>query len=65
MFDKQIITLLSDFGLKDPYVSEMKAVLLSICPEVTIIDISHEIKKFEAREREEEKEAKSKRGTGS
>jgi len=44
-----IITLLSDFGLRDPYVAEMKAVILSICPETTIIDISHEISKFDIR----------------
>ena len=42
-----IITLLSDFGLKDPYVAEMKAVILSICPNVTIIDITHEVNKFD------------------
>jgi hypothetical protein len=46
---KPIITLLSDFGLKDPYVAEMKAVILSICPEVDIVDISHEIDKFNIR----------------
>jgi hypothetical protein len=44
-----IITLLSDFGLKDPYVAEMKAVILSICPEVHVVDISHEIEKFNIR----------------
>ena len=44
-----IITLLSDFGLKDPYVAEMKAVILSICPEARIVDISHEIEKFNVR----------------
>jgi S-adenosylmethionine hydrolase len=44
-----IITMLSDFGLRDPYVAEMKAVVHSICPEVTIIDLSHEIKKFDVR----------------
>lgn len=44
-----IITLLSDFGLKDPYVAEMKAVILSICPEAHIIDISHNIEKFNIR----------------
>ncbi len=41
-----IISLLSDFGLKDPYVAEMKAVILFICPEARIVDISHEIEKF-------------------
>jgi len=44
-----IVTLLSDFGLRDPYVAEMKAVILSICPGVTIVDISHEIRKFDVR----------------
>lgn len=46
---KTIITLMSDFGLRDPYVAEMKAVLLGICPEATIVDISHEIEKFNIR----------------
>ena len=41
-----IISLLSDFGLKDPYVSEMKAIILSICPNVTLIDITHEVSKY-------------------
>jgi len=44
-----IISLLSDFGLKDPYVAEMKAVSLSICPDARIVDISHEIEKFNIR----------------
>jgi hypothetical protein len=44
-----IVTLLSDFGLKDPYVAEMKAVILSICPEARIVDISHKIEKFNIR----------------
>ncbi len=38
-----VITLLSDFGLKDPYVGQMKGVILSICPDATIVDISHDI----------------------
>jgi len=44
-----LITLLSDFGLKDPYVAEMKAVILTICPEARIVDISHSIEKFNIR----------------
>ncbi len=44
-----VITLLSDFGLKDPYVAEMKAVILSICPETSLVDISHGIEKFDVR----------------
>ncbi len=45
----KIVTLTSDFGLKDPYVAEMKAVILSICPNTVIIDITHEIAKFNIR----------------
>ncbi len=44
-----VITLLSDFGLKDPYVAEMKGVILSIHPQARIVDISHEIEKFNIR----------------
>jgi S-adenosylmethionine hydrolase len=38
-----IITLTTDFGLKDPYVGMMKGVILSINPEARIIDISHQV----------------------
>jgi len=44
-----LITLLSDFGLKDPYVSEMKAAILTICPEARIVDLGHLIEKFDVR----------------
>jgi S-adenosyl-L-methionine hydrolase (adenosine-forming) len=37
------ITLLTDFGLKDPYVGIMKGVILSINPDAHIIDISHDV----------------------
>jgi len=39
----RIITLLSDFGLQDGYVASMKGVILSICPDVQLVDISHMI----------------------
>ena len=39
-----IITLTTDFGLRDPYVGVMKGVILSINPEARIIDISHQLK---------------------
>jgi len=45
----QIITLTTDFGLHDSYVAEMKAVILSICANATIVDITHEIEKFNIR----------------
>jgi len=44
-----IITLLSDFGLRDAYVAEMKAVILSVNPNARIVDISHEVEKFDIR----------------
>ena len=36
-----IITLLSDFGLCDSYVAEMKAVLLKGCPAARLVDVTH------------------------
>jgi len=44
-----MITLTSDFGLKDPYVAEMKGVILTINPKATIVDITHEVEKFNIR----------------
>ncbi|GAB6101575.1 S-adenosyl-l-methionine hydroxide adenosyltransferase family protein [Thermococcus atlanticus] len=38
-----IITLTTDFGLRGPYVGEMKGAILSINPEAKLIDISHSI----------------------
>ena len=38
-----IITLVTDFGNTDPYVGIMKGVILSICPDAKIVDISHNI----------------------
>ncbi|HBQ59279.1 MAG TPA: hypothetical protein DD671_06555 [Balneolaceae bacterium] len=39
----QIITLTTDFGTQDYYVSAMKAVMLGIAPDVRFVDVSHEI----------------------
>lgn len=44
-----MITLTSDFGLKDPYVAEMKGVILTINPNATLVDITHQIEKFNVR----------------
>ncbi len=38
-----IITLLTDYGTSDSYVAEVKGVLLSQAPGVTLVDITHEI----------------------
>ncbi len=45
-----MITLTSDFSLKDPYVAQMKATILNINPEAKIIDITHDIEKFNTRQ---------------
>ena len=38
-----VITLLTDFGLSDAFVGTMKGVILGICPEARIVDLSHGI----------------------
>lgn len=38
-----IAVLLTDFGLKDGYVGTMKGVMLQVCPQLQIVDLSHEI----------------------
>ncbi len=40
-----IITLTTDFGLRDEYVGVMKGVILGRCPEATLVDLSHNIDK--------------------
>jgi len=51
MLAKPIITLTTDFGLKDPFVGLVKGVILKINPDAQIIDITHNISRhniFEA-----------------
>jgi S-adenosyl-L-methionine hydrolase (adenosine-forming) len=43
MSTNKIITLLSDFGLRDIYVGVMKGVIAQINPAVRVIDLTHEI----------------------
>ncbi|MCH8206579.1 MAG: SAM-dependent chlorinase/fluorinase [Chloroflexi bacterium] len=38
-----IITLTSDFGSRDGYVAAMKGVILGICPDAIVVDVSHEL----------------------
>ncbi len=40
---KRIITLLTDFGIQDPFVAIMKGVIFTINPDVNIVDLSHSI----------------------
>jgi len=38
-----IVTLTTDFGLRDSYVGAMKGVLLTVAPETRIVDLSHDV----------------------
>ena len=40
---RPVIALLTDFGTVDHYAGTMKGVMLGICPDVTLVDISHDI----------------------
>ena len=43
---RPIITLTTDFGLSDHFAGTMKGVILTICPEARIVDISNEVGAF-------------------
>jgi S-adenosylmethionine hydrolase len=38
-----IVTLTTDFGLRDPFVGIMKGVILGICPEARLVDLTHDV----------------------
>jgi len=40
---KPTIALLTDFGTRDHYAGVLKGVILTICPEATIVDLSHDL----------------------
>ena len=41
---RPVITLTTDFGQTDGYVGAMKGAILGICPQVMLVDVSHEIR---------------------
>ena len=47
---KPIITLTTDFGTGDHFAAVMKGVIFGICPNATLVDISHDIQPFEITE---------------
>ncbi len=47
---RPIVSLLTDFGLRDPSAAICRGVILSIAPEAEIIDISHEVPRFSVRD---------------
>jgi S-adenosyl-L-methionine hydrolase (adenosine-forming) len=40
---RPVLALLTDFGSRDPYVGAMKGAALQVCPELTLVDLTHEI----------------------
>ncbi|MEK9659005.1 MAG: SAM-dependent chlorinase/fluorinase [Chloroflexota bacterium] len=38
-----LITLLTDFGTADAYVGVMKGVILALCPEARLVDLTHQV----------------------
>jgi S-adenosylmethionine hydrolase len=47
---RPFISLLTDFGLRDPSAAIVRGTILRIAPEVEIVDISHEVRKFAIRD---------------
>jgi S-adenosylmethionine hydrolase len=45
-----LVSLLSDFGARDPSAAIMRGIVLGIAPDARIVDISHEIRKFAIRD---------------
>jgi len=45
-----IITLTTDFGTSSPYVAQMKAAILGIAPDATLVDITHAIRPQDVRQ---------------
>jgi Uncharacterized conserved protein len=43
------LALLTDFGLADPYVGQLKAAIYRQCPDALIVDISHQVPAFNVR----------------
>jgi S-adenosylmethionine hydrolase len=40
---RPVVALLSDFGTRDHYAGAMKGVVLGICPDAALVDISHDV----------------------
>jgi hypothetical protein len=47
---RPIVSLLTDFGARDVSAAICRAVVLGICPDAEVIDLSHEIRKYSIRD---------------
>ena len=50
MGERPFISLLSDFGSRDPSAGIMRAVVLGIAPEANVVDLSHDVAKYQIRD---------------
>jgi hypothetical protein len=48
--ERPVISLLTDFGARDPSAGILHGVILGIAPDAAIVDISHEVHKFQIRD---------------
>lgn len=48
--NRPVITLLTDFGTTDHYVAAMKGVILGICPDARLVDITHQVPPYQISE---------------
>lgn len=46
---RPVIALLTDFGTRDHYAGVIKGVVLGICPDVTLVDVSHDLPPHDVR----------------
>ena len=46
----RVVTLLTDYGLRDSYVAELKGAILRINSELMLVDISHSVDSYDIRE---------------
>ncbi|HEU4572643.1 MAG TPA: SAM-dependent chlorinase/fluorinase [Candidatus Limnocylindrales bacterium] len=47
---RPFVSLLTDFGLRDPSAAICRAVIASIAPEAIVVDLSHEVRKYAIRD---------------
>ena len=47
---RPLISFLTDYGLRDPFVAICRGVIRSIAPEAEVLEISHEVTRFRVRE---------------
>jgi S-adenosylmethionine hydrolase len=45
--ERAIVTLTTDFGLRDGYVAAMKGVIWRIAPQVSVVDVTHQVERHQ------------------